>query len=76
MIPIKKDNFKIRYGPDDGRPVKETNNWIHKTKKSNIDHPLRGRGAADRGVESLRFQVSIVRSKAVSIPTQTGHRFT
>ena len=34
------------------------------------------RGAADRGVESLRFQVSIVRIIAVSNPTQAGQRFT
>ena len=32
------------------------------------------RGAADRGVESLRFQVSI--EIAVSNPTQAGQRFT
>ena len=36
-------------------------NWIYKTKKTNLDRPFEARGAADRGVECLWFQVSIVR---------------
>ena len=49
---------------------RRTNNWIYKTKKSNLDRP-----SADRSVESLRFQVNIQKI-AVSIPTQAGQRFT
>ena len=30
-------------------------------QRSNLEKPLGARGAADRGVESLRFQVSILR---------------
>ena len=35
--------------------IRRTNNWIYETKQTNLDRPL------DRGVESLRFQMSIVR---------------
>ena len=59
MIPIK-DNYKFCTDPTMEDQIKRTNNWIYKTKKSNLDC-LSGGGAADRGVESLRFQVSIVR---------------
>ena len=39
MIPIK-DNYKIRYGPDYGRPDKENKKFrIYKTKKSILDRP-------------------------------------
>ncbi len=57
MIPIK-DNYKFGTDPTMEDLIKRTNNWIYKTKKSNLDRPS---GPADRGVESLRFQVSIVR---------------
>ena len=53
MIPIK-DKYK-KFGTD---PTLEDQIRIYNTKKSIIDG---ARGAADRGVESLRFQVSIVR---------------
>ena len=57
MIPIK-DNYKFGTDPTMEDQIRKTNNWICKTKKSNLDL---ARGEADRGVESLRFQVSIVR---------------
>ena len=53
MIPIK-DNHK-KFGTD---LTMEDQIRIYKTKKSILDRPF---GAVDRGVESLRFQVSIVR---------------
>ena len=59
MIPIK-DNYKFGTDPTMEDQIR-TNNWIYKTKKSNLDRPSRPLGAADRGVESLQFQVSIVR---------------
>ena len=52
MIPIK-DKYKT-FGTD---PTLEDQIRIYKTRKSILDHPF----AADRGVESLRFQMSIVR---------------
>ena len=42
-------------------PTMEDQISIYKTKKSILDRPFGARGAADRGVESLRFQESIVR---------------
>ena len=36
MIPIK-DNYK--FGTDPTMEDQITNNWIYKTKKSNLDHP-------------------------------------
>ena len=53
MIPIK-DNYKFGTDPTMEDQIRRTNNWIYKTNKSI-------RRAADKGVESLRFQVSIVR---------------
>ena len=62
MIPIKKDKYKFGTDPTMEDQIRRTNNWIYKTKKSNLDRPLSAAPrAADRGVESLRFQVSIVR---------------
>ena len=52
MIPIK-DKYK-KFGTD---PTLEDQIRIYKTKKSILDRPS---GPMDRGVESLRFQVSIV----------------
>ena len=60
MIPIK-DNYKFGTDPTMEDQTRRTNNWIYKTKKSILGRPFGARGAADRGVESLRFQVSIVR---------------
>ena len=60
MIPIK-DNYKFATDPDYGRPDKENKLLIYKTKKIHPWSPFGARGAADRGVESIRFQVSIVR---------------
>ena len=45
-----------RYGPDSGRPDKDL--WDQKIHPWS---PFGAHGAADRGGESLRFQVSIVR---------------
>ena len=56
MIPIKDKYKKIRYGPDSERPDKDLlDQKIHPWS------PFGACGTADRGVESLRFQVSIVR---------------
>ena len=60
MIPIK-DNNQFGTVPTLVDQIRRTNNWIYKTKKSVLDRPFGTRGAADRGIESLRFQVSIVR---------------
>ncbi len=58
MIPIK-DNIQ-KFGTD---PILEDQIMTYETKKSILDRPSGpgARGAADRGGESLRFQVSIVR---------------
>ena len=56
MIPIKRQLQK--FGTD---LTMEDQIRIFKTKKSILDRPFGARGAADRGVESLQFQVSIVR---------------
>ena len=56
MIPIK-DKYK-KFGTD---PTLEDQIRIYKTKKIHPWSPFGARGAADRGVESLRFQVSTVR---------------
>ena len=59
MIQLKKDNYKKKkkkFGTD---PTLEDQIRIYKTKKSILDRP--SGPVADRGVESLRFQVSIVR---------------
>ena len=47
-----------KFGTD---PTMEDQIRIYKTKKIHPWSPFGARGAADRGVESLRFQVSIVR---------------
>ena len=57
MIPIK-DNYKLGTDPTMEDKIRRTNNWIYKTKNPS---PFGARGAAGRGIESLRFQVSIVR---------------
>ena len=57
MIPIK-DNYKFGTDPTMEDQIRRTNNWIYNTKKSILDCPSK---PVDRGVESLRFQVSIVR---------------
>ena len=56
MIPIK-DKYK-KFGTD---PTLEDQIRIYKTKKIHPWSPFGARGTADWGVESLRFQVSIVR---------------
>ena len=56
MIPIK-DKYK-KFGTD---PTLEDQIRIYKTKKIHPWSPFGAHGAADRGIESLRFQVSIVR---------------
>ena len=58
MIPIK-DNYKFGTDPTMEDQIR-TNNWIYKTKKSNLDQPS-GPVAQRIDIESLRFQVSIVR---------------
>ena len=55
MIQLKTIT-KIRYGPDCRRPDKDLYD-----QKIRLWSPFGARDAADRGVESLRFQVSIVR---------------
>ena len=60
MIPIK-DNDKFGTDPTMEDQTKRTNYWIYQTKKSNRVRLFGARGAADRGVESLRLEVSIVR---------------
>ena len=40
MIPIK-DNYKFGTDPTMEDQILRTNNWIYKTKKSNLDCPLR-----------------------------------
>ena len=57
MIPVK-DNYKFGTDPTMEDQIRRTNNWIYETKKSDLFGAC---GAADRGVECLRFQVSIVR---------------
>ena len=54
-----KDITKFGTDPTMEDQIRRTNNWIYKTKKSIHDRP--SGPAAGRGVESLRFQVSIVR---------------
>ena len=39
MIPFK-DNYKFGTDPTMEDQIKRTNNWIYKTKKSNLDRPL------------------------------------
>ena len=56
MIPIK-DKYK-KFGMD---PTLEDQIRIYKDQKIHPWSPFGARGAANRGVESLRFQVSIVR---------------
>ena len=60
MIPIK-DNYKFGTDPAMEDQIRRTNNWIYKIKKIHPWSPFGASGAADRGVESLRFQVSIVK---------------
>ena len=60
LIP-NKDNYKIGTDPTMEDQIRRTNNWLYKTKKSIHTRPFGARDAADRGVESLRFQVSVVR---------------
>ena len=43
------------YYPTMEDQIRRTNNWIYKTKKIHPWSPFGARGAADRGVESLRF---------------------
>ena len=38
MIPIK-DNYKFGMDPTMEDQIRKTNNWIYKTKKSNLDRP-------------------------------------
>ena len=56
-----KDNYKFGTDLTMEDQIRRTNNWIHKTKKSNLDRRFGARGTADRGVESLQFQVGIDR---------------
>ena len=56
MIPIK-DNIQ-KFSTD---PILEDQIMIYETKKIHPWSPFGACGAADRGGESLRFQVSIVR---------------
>ena len=56
-----KDNYKFGTDPTMEDQIRRTNNSIYNTKKSNLDRPFGARGAADRGVGSLRFLMSIVR---------------
>ena len=60
MIPIK-DNYKFGADPSMEDQIRKTNNWIYKTKKIQPWLPFGAHGAVDRGMESLQFQVSIVR---------------
>ena len=55
MIPLK-DKYR-NFGTD---PTLEDQIRIYQTKKIHPWSSFRARGAADKGVESLRFQVSIV----------------
>ena len=56
MIPIK-DNYKFGTDPTMEDQIRKKK----KKKKKKKSRPFGARGAADRGVESLRFQVSILR---------------
>ena len=56
-----KDNYKFGTPPIIEDQIRRTNNWIYKTKNSKLDRPFGACGAADRSLESLRFQLSIVR---------------
>ena len=38
MFPIK-DNYKFGTDPTMADQIRKTNNWIYKTKKSNLDRP-------------------------------------
>ena len=69
MIPIK-DNYKFGTDPIMEDQIKRTNNWIYKTKKSNLDRPS---GPVAQRIEALSLYSSRI---AVSIPTQASQRFT
>ena len=60
MIPIK-DNYKFGTDPTIEDLIMRTNNWIYQTKKIHPWSPFGARGTVNSGVESQRFQVSIVR---------------
>ena len=61
MIPIK-DNYKFGRDLTMEDPIKRTNDWIYKTKKSILDRPS--------------VPGEHCRKIAVSNPTQAGQRFT
>ena len=54
--------------------IRKTNNWIYKTKKIQLWSPFGARGAADRGIESLRFQVSRRRPEVKRSEEETTHK--
>ena len=49
MIPIK-DNYKFGTDPTMEDQIRRTNNWIYKTKKSNLDRPS---GPVAQQIEAL-----------------------
>ena len=51
MILIK-DNYKFSMDPTLEDQIRRTNNWIYKTKKSNLDHPS---GPVAQWMEALSF---------------------
>ena len=54
-----EDNYKFGTDPTMEDQIRRKKNWIY--KKIQPWSPFGARGTADRGVESLRFQVCIVR---------------
>ena len=54
MIPIK-DNYKFGTDPTMEDQIKRTNNWIYKTKKSNLDRPS---GSVTQRIEALLLLIT------------------
>ena len=54
MIPIK-DNYKFGTGPTMEDQIRRTNNWIYKTKKSNLGRPS---GPVAQRVEAMSLNGS------------------
>ncbi len=71
MIPIK-DNYKFGTDPTMEDQIRRTNNWIYKTKKSNLERPS---GPVAQRIVSM-VSGELCQKIAVSNPTQAGQRFT
>ena len=72
MIPIK-DNYKFGTDPTMEDQIRRMNNWIYKTKKSNLDRPS---GPVAQRIEALSLYGEHCQKIAVLNSTQADQRFT